>query len=355
MTTGYVRSPRCIVQTDAGMFAPESCEVTVSQHQSADTFSAKIALDDPSGLDESYWADTAPINVTVLATNDINSAGLTQMFIGVADKIEIDFESRMVHVSGRDKTAKMIDAKTNEKWLNKQPNDIITDLAGRVGLSVNFSGQATDRAGLKFNQDYNRISELDSNWNVIVRLARQMGCIAFVKGNVLQVQPIDGGTGGNYTIQYQKPTSSSYAQANFVKLTCHRDLNLAKKIKVNHKSWQHKQGKAIESEYELDGAGSDTLEHTLKGANLTKQQQDAHAQSRINDIASHERTITVDTVGDVNIDPSMMLVLNGTGTGFDQSYIISDIQHRWGWGEGYKMSIRVRNKDKKRGKAKQNK
>ena len=37
---------------------------------------------------------------------------------------------------------------------------IITQLAGRVGLTVNFAG-STDQAGLQFDQDYNEISDSD--------------------------------------------------------------------------------------------------------------------------------------------------------------------------------------------------
>lgn len=355
MSSGFIRQPRSLVVTDAGQFTPIECEVKESKHQSADTFSAKIALDDAAGLDESYWADTAPINVQVMICNDIASGGFVQKFTGQVDTVEIDLEDRTVHISGRDKTAKMIDSKTNEKWLNKQPKDIIQDLAGRAGLSVNFNGVTPDRAGLKFGQDYNRISELDSYWNVIVRLAKQLGCIAFVSGDTLNIQPWDFGAGNTYTVTYQKPDDTEAAQSNAVKVMLTRDLNLAKKVKVNHKSWQHKEGQAIQSEFESDGAGSDTLTYTWKGANLTKQQQDAIAQSKLTEITSHERTVSVDAPGDVTIDPSMTLVLTGTGTGFDQSYVISDISHRLSWGEGYRMTVRVRNQDEKRGKAKQNK
>lgn len=355
MSDGFVRAPRCIVSTDGGDCVPIDCEVSVSQHQSADTFNAKIALDGPDGIGASFWADTSPINVTVMATNDANSGGYTQMFTGQVDKVEIDFEDRTVHISGRDKTSGPLDQKTNEKWLNKQPQDIISDLAGRSGLGVNFSGQSPDRAGLKYKDDYNRISELDSHWNVIVRLSKMLGCIAFVKGSTLNIQPYDFSGGGTYTISYVPPTPENYAQGNFIKMTCGRDLNLAKDVKVNHKSWQHKEGKAIESEFESSGSGSALLLHSLKGANMTKAQQDSITKARLAEIISHERTVTIDTYGDVTIDPSMTLVVTGTGTGFDQSYVISDIEHHWSWDQGYRMNVRVRNKDSKRSGGQQNK
>jgi phage protein D len=337
--SGFTRQPRCTVNG----ITPIECSVHVSQHQSADTFAASIALDDPGNPGAAYWANTAPINVTIMATNDVASGSMTQMFTGGVDKVDIDWDQRIVHISGRDLTSGLIDAKTNEKWLNKQPEDIITDLAGRVGLSVQFSGKSPDRAGLKYKDDYNRISELDSYWNVIVRLAREVGCIAYVKGSVLFVQPWDFSGGGQYQVVYAPPTAGSAAQGNVIKLDTSRDLVLAKQITVNHKSWQHKQGQAIESEFQAPGSGG-TLKHGLKAANKTKQQSDAVAQGRINEIISHERTVTIRTYGDVTIRPDMNLVLSGTGTSFDQSYVISDIEHHWSWHQGYLMTLRVRNK-----------
>jgi hypothetical protein len=85
------------------------------------------------------------------------------------------------------------------------------------------------------------------------------------------------------------------------------------------------------------------LRHMLKAANQTKQQQDAIAKGMLANITSHERTVTIRAPGDVSIRPDMNLVLSGTGTAFDQSYVISDIEHNWSQHQGYVMTVRVRN------------
>jgi hypothetical protein len=43
------------------------------------------------------------------------------------------------------------------------------------------------------------------------------------------------------------------------------------------------------------------------------------------------------------------LALNGTGTEFDQSYIISDIVHRFDFDGGYQMTVSAFNQDDDRG------
>src|SRR6266436_5173439 len=115
--SGFTRQPRCTVNG----ITPIECSLHISQHQSADTFAAVIALDDPGNPGPAYWADTAPIPVTIMATNDVASGSMTQMFTGRVDKVDIDWDDRTVHIRGRDKTSALIDAKTTEKWLNKQP------------------------------------------------------------------------------------------------------------------------------------------------------------------------------------------------------------------------------------------
>lgn len=347
---GYIRAPRVIVATDGGDFRPLECSVDVSQHQSADTFDATIAIDDSGAI---ALCDMAPINVTIMATNDQTAGGWVQMIMGQADKVETNFEERTISISGRDMTAQLTDQKTNEKWQNKKPEEIIQDLAGRAGLGTQITGSSKDKAGLKYKDDYNRISELDNFWNVITRMANHMGCIAFVKGQTLYVQPFDQSNGGTYTVWYVPPTPETPAQSNAISITGSRDVNLSKNVTVKHMSWQHKEGKGIFSKYSSSGAGSGNLDFWFKAANLTKAQQDQLAQTKLKEILSHERKCTITMPGDVNIDPMMMLQLSGTGTGFDQSYIMSSIKHSWSYDDGHMMHIDCRNQDSKRGGASQ--
>src|SRR5260221_13860479 len=105
--SGFTRQPRCTVNG----IVPIECSINVSQHQTADTFAAVIALDDPANPGPAYWADTAPIAVTIMATNDVATRSMTQMFIGNVEWVEILWDQRTVHIRGRDNTGALIDAK----------------------------------------------------------------------------------------------------------------------------------------------------------------------------------------------------------------------------------------------------
>ena len=344
------RQPRAWVNAGGAQLVPEECSVHVSLHQSADTFYAKLPLDNDAGLDEDWWASTAPIPLTITAANDVAAGGAVTLLTGNVDEAQVDFVNRTVEVRGRDLTGALIDLKTSEKWQNLTGKDLITNLAGRVGLTVQFSGDS-DKAGLQYDQDYNEISDLDSAWNVIVSSAQRLGCIAFVKGTILYIQPLDQPPTSFYTFTYQRPTAGQRAAGNFVSLYATRNLSLAKDVSLEIASWQHKQGKAIKSKFESKSAssGSDKLLYQFRGANLTKEQQDRDAKSYLKQTLTHERSVRASLPGDVNISALMGFRLSGTGTDFDQDYVMADIAHQFSLGNGYTMMIDAHSQDASRG------
>jgi phage protein D len=349
-----LRQPRAFLTIAGAQLTPIECSVNVSLHQSADTFYAKLPLDNDAGLDETFWADTAPIPITINGTNDVSQGGLTALLVGQVDEPQIDFTNRLVMIKGRDLTAKLTDLKTSEKWQNLSNKDIINQLAGRAGLTVSFSGD-TDQSGLQFDQDTNEISDLDACWNVIVACAKHLGCIAFIKGTTLYIQPLDQQASSFFKVNYQRPTPGQIASGNFTTLLCARNLNLAKDASITMKSWQHKQGKTITSKLESKGKGKGTdqskLLYEFRAPNLTKEQQDRTAKSHLRETLSHERVVTLGNLpGDVTVNPATMgLMLSGTGTAFDQNYIISTVAHHFSFGSGYAMDIGAHNQDGSRG------
>lgn len=329
--------------------------VDVSLHQSADTFYAKLPLDNDAGLDEVFWANTAPIKATISAVNDVNSDSPTDLIVGVVDRAQIDFAHRVVEIHGRDLTSRLTDTKTSQQWLNRSNKDIIEQLAGEAGLMVQFGG-TTDDAGLQYGENYTEISDLDAVWNVIVKAADRLGCIAFVKGTVLYVQPIDQTPASFYEFSYQRPTSEQIAQGNFTGLLCTRNLDLAKDASIEIQSWQHRQGAVVTSKYQSKGSASanDKLLYQFRAPNLTKEQQDRIARNHLRQAMTHERVVSaVNMPGDVSISPLQGFRLQGTQTAFDQDYILSNVAHRFQFAGGYTMDVTANSQDAARGEPQQ--
>lgn len=345
-----VTQPRVYVQVGGAQLSPIECSVFLSLHQSADTFYFKVPLDNEEGLDENFWLDTAPITVTIAATNDQNAGGLTTMLIGQADAPDVDFALRSVMVRGRDLTAALTDQATSQQFLNQSNQQIITGLASQAGLTVNFAG-TTDKAGLQFDQDYTEISDNDAAWNMIVSCAKRLGCIAFVKGTVLYIQPLDNPPSSFYKVNYQRPTADEIASGDFVTLNCTRNLNLAKDASIEIKGKRHKQGDVLTSKFESKGKNTSTAKilYQFRGANPTKEQQDRIAQNHLKETLSHERGVNLTNLpGDVRVTPLSGLSLTGTGTAADQDYILSSTAHHWSE-KGYAMDIAAHSQDASRG------
>lgn len=351
-----VSGPRCVFVVNGKTIEAMEASVHVSRRQSADTFFAKLPLDNDAGLDETFWSDTAPIPIEVRGTNDISKGGFKTLLTGQVDKVQVTLHDRIVTLIGRDKTALLTDSSTSEQFLNQSVEDVVQTLATRAGLIAQFLG--TDdgdsaKAGLQYDQDVNLITTTDNYWNTIVGLARQSGQIAFVKGNTVFVQPIDAPGNGTFTVTYQRPSPGSPASSNSIMLTCARDLNIAKTVLVEHQTWNQKQGKSTTSKFQSksksNSAAKDTAIMRFHGANMSKSQQDRVAKSRLKETMIHEREVDIEMPGDVTIDPQSELELTGTGTKFDQSYLISGVVHRFDINGGYQMTVSIHNKDADRG------
>lgn len=317
-----------------------------SSHQTADTFSAAIPFDVlPAGMTPDDLSRNAPLAASIEATNDILAGGLTELIKGTIDQVDLDFVQKIATISGRDLAAGMIDTKSTEEWINHTTAAIVKDIAGRHGLSAVITN-GTTKAGLAYVDDFNQITDSDTEWDLLIKLAKREGATVFVKGTKVYFQPLGMASSGTFKLIYS-PALSGPPSGNFITLRCVRDLTLAKTVKAKVSGWNAKSKKAITSIYQAAGAAG-TLQYEHRGGNLNKAQTDLIAQSIVAQNINLERSVQADVPGDVSIDARMKLSLSGTGTSFDQTYSISEISHRFSQTEGYRMSISCQAADQAR-------
>lgn len=348
MATGILRAPRAYLQVSAGNITPTEVSYEMTTYRKSDGFSARVALDSNAGMDEIYWSNLTETAVTIFATNDANNGGFVPAFVGNIDDVDIDFLTRTAMIRGRDLGAALLETNSTEPFVNQSTTQIVNQIAGRVGLTAVVSVPSNDRIGAIYKTDNTRTISQDTLFNILTRLAKRAGCIFWINGKVLNFVPPEQVTGQPFTIQYQRPTPVTIAQGNFVTLQASRSYRLSRDIKVRTKSFQLKQKKGLVSEYNMAGSVSGSIVHEYRAPNLTKQQADAFTQARLNDISSLEKKLQIGMPGDVNVTPECPVNLIGTGTEFDQEYIISRVSHSFSQNGGYRMSMSVRNKDKDR-------
>jgi phage protein D len=344
MPSGSSRQPRAYLKIDGVDCIPIEVNVSMTAERNADNFGATLPLVAP--FDEQYFSDTSPIPIEVIMTNDQTVGEWVQMFTGFCDVPRINFSTRRVILTGRDKTSLLIETKTSEKWLNKTTTDIVNEIASRVGLTADISLTSPDKVGLTYKDDYNRISNQDVLFNVLTVLAEREGCAVFVRGDRLIFKPADQMNGGVITVAYQAPTKASYANGTFMNLEVSRNLSVAKNVGVSVKTWSQKQKKSLSTSWRSQGASSTKLDYTYSVPNNTKEQIDKIAKNKLAEITGQERLIDLEMPGDVNITPENRLNLTGTNTAYDQSYTISRANHHMSQ-SGYRLTIAGRGPDKK--------
>src|SRR6266478_3224321 len=95
---------------------------SVEQHKTrkTSTFSVAIPLSYPGA--EAALASLGDNEATIT----VLTRGVTAtLFTGECDTTDFDYVGRIIRVTGRDRSAKLHENKTSEKWLNKKGSEIV--------------------------------------------------------------------------------------------------------------------------------------------------------------------------------------------------------------------------------------
>ena len=300
---------------------PVSVDCDFNFTQNAGTFRAEIALNDPS-VDMGTLANAAPMDITISVMG-------ASLFQGVVDDVNADYVQGAVHISGRDNTAKLIDAVADpEVFRNRKRSDVVTELAGRVGLSatvVGGSGTAQGDAGKQWEAQHSAsITNGQSYWSIIQRYAQIDGVSAYVRGSNLYYGPDMGGQ--TRVFQYRAPSPGRAAWANFEGLHVRRNVNLAKTLKVSVSGYKSKKKAKVRGQAVMPGRGGELNYPDFRQNNLADDAQaQALAQNRLNAIAQKEFGCSVRVPGDPALTQRGMIAL--AGTDFDGVYTLESVHH----------------------------
>jgi hypothetical protein len=300
--------------------------VSLTATKKSGTFSGKMPLLTPgaAGL------------FAALGDNDssivVETRGQTGTLIsGEIDDVTLDIVGGEISFSGRDASAKLHDKKTAEKWINKKPDEIITDLAGRVGLSTQIEPLALTMQR-KMNDDYTKLSDNISYSMVVHKLSEFMGAYWYVQGSTLfvTITPPSDGYAVNYSID-----NVGRIVSDCISLSIKRNIQAGKPVKVTTKSWHTQDQKKYQGENTISGNGT-TKEYVYHLPNLTQEHVDQHSKGKSKDHARHEINVDAHCVGDPSISIAAGLALSGPY--FAGTYKIDKLDHTVGM-EGHSMTI----------------
>jgi len=335
--TGGVRPVVGYLVVNGAIIPVLQAECQQTANNQSGHFNATVAVDAlPAGADEDYFANTSPIQAAIAVSTQAGGQPTT-LIQGSIDTTDFDAETRLFHVNGNDATAPLHRQKSSEKFLNQQPQDIITTVAQRVGLTA-----AADSLGLfagKIMQiDFAKMTEDISLGSIVHKMTEFMGANWYLDPatQVMHVRLASSASSGGYTITYSPGPPIS---GNFLTMRITRKVPLSGNVAVTVKGWHTKRKQVIQSTKTMSGQGSGTLTYQYHVPNVEQDHADQHAAAKLANHTRHELSVSVECVGDETIDISKPLILSGTK--YDQSYDIDTINHVIG-DRGYTMMIQAK-------------
>jgi phage protein D len=340
-----MRAPRLRLLANGGEVpGAVEAEIRSNNHYAADRFHVAVAL---GAMAVAPWAASEDIQVELQVSLD-GGLGWVSLVQGSVDRVEIDPVTRMLWLDGRDRTAALIEARTQETFANRTASEIATLLAARHGLCADVQATTT-LVGRYWQMDHDRItldqfSRAITEWDLLVTLAQHEGFDVWVGGATLHFRAARQQAGSPTVLRAAASWSGS---ANVTALRLERSLTLACDIEVVVKSWNARQQAAFlqTARVRRDGAkaGRPPQRYVYVVPNLTPDAALQLAQRRLAELTRHERVIIAEMPGDLALLPRMQVVLEGSGTTFDQVYWVDEVDRHLSVGGGFTQQVRARN------------
>lgn len=318
-------------------------EVENNAFSAADTFRVSLAVAGlPDNRTEDWFASQQEINVEIFAgfptdPERFGAGELTSLIYGLTDEVEFDPVARVIHLSGRDLTAKMIDTRNTHLWLNKVSSTVATDLAKKYGLNAVVT-QTESKIGKYYDHVNANIQREHSDWDLLTWLARREKYVVYVSGHDLHFGPkADAVTAEPYILQWQ---DSPFA-FNGTSLNFSRSLNLARGVQVTVKSFHQRHG-TLSRSYPASMNGN-AQQYNYNIPNLHSEQAYQRAKALHAEIAQHEVQLSAALPADNELTVANVISVVGTGTAYDQKYYPDAIVRRMSPDGGYTMNISGKN------------
>lgn len=337
MLPSDVRAPRLrILANGVALQGALEAEIISNNYYGADRYLVTLAADADVATGLGYWASETDILLEVQVSTDGGSS-FVSLIVGSVDNAEIDPVRRTVHLEGRDLSARLIEARTQETFTNQRSSEIAELLAGRHNLQASVTSTTTP-VGRYYESEHDQItldafSRETTEWDLLVFLAQREGFDVFVSGTALCFQPPI--SSGNIAI----PLSIS----DFVDIRFERSLTLARDIQVTVKSWDSRLQSALTqtaSSAASDTAGGQPLTYILVQPNLTTDAALKLAERKLAELTRYERMFTGTMAGELTLSPRSVVLLTGSGTDLDQPYYISEIERSLSVSRGFVQRVR---------------
>jgi len=332
------RAPRLLVLANGAPLG-NATETAVSTYGgfAAGVWRVRAAL----AGDTARWAASTAVDVDIQLMLD-PLGGFVSLMQGSADYIGIDPIAGTLTLEGRDRSAALIEARTQETFANRTSSEIAATLASRHGLAADV--QATTTPVGRFWQlehdalTMNAHARATTEWDLLATLAGWEGFDLWVTGSTLHFRPPD--TLALPAVLAAAPTAAG--APDFTALRLERALSFAGDIVVTVKSWHSRLGAGtVQTAQTARGSGAQR-DYVFVVPNLSPDAALLLAQRKLAELASHELVFRGEMPGELVLSPRVAVQLIGTGTVFDTGFRIDEIERRISMRAGFSQLVQGR-------------
>ena len=334
-----VRAPRLRVLVN-GVAAPNPvvADIVSNNHYAADTFRVTLALGSTS---PGPWCAVRDMSIDIQVSLDAGSTW-TSLLQGSVDAVEFAPLAGTVRLVGRDRTAALIEARTQETFANQTASDIASLLAARHSLAADVA-PTSSLVGRYWQLEHDRTTldqfgQATTEWDLLVSLAQHEGFDVWVEGATLHFQPVAQANGITTVL---RAASTQDGPANVTGLHLDRALALADNIEVTVKSWNARAQTAFVQTATIGASSNPPRRYVYLVPNLAPDAALTLAEQKLSALIRQERVMSADLPGELQLRPRMQVQLTGTNTDFDQVYWIEEIARRLDVRSGFTERIRA--------------
>ncbi|MDE8348941.1 MAG: hypothetical protein POG74_05575 [Acidocella sp.] len=294
-------------------------------YYSADRFTIELAMGAAPLFSAGYYSELGLAEITIEVAN--YPAGFSGLITGQIDNIRIDFTTSLVKLSGRNLSARLIDAEISDTFVNQTSSQIAETLALRHGLVPNVTVTSTP-IGQYYELDHARSvlglhSRSGNAWDLMAQLAQLENFSLSVVGKILNFLP------------------PLLLQAAFLNVQSCIDLSfdMATTLPTTAivKSWNTRNKIALN--HSVGGMSGGIT--TLIKPNLTSEQAQLIATNHLLMLTLHSRIMKAKIPGELSMMPGTAILLAGTGSSFDQMYVVDSIVREISVKDGFTQTIRA--------------
>lgn len=325
------RAPRLLVLADGAPLAG-AFEATVSSTGAfaADWFRVRAAA---AGAEAARWSMASAIRVEVLMALSPD-AGFVSLIEGDVDAVALDPAQGALTLEGRDLSARLIEAPTQEVFANRTSSEIAAQFAARHGLAADVQPTATP-VGRYWQLGHDSLTlnaggRAATEWDLLALLARHEGFDVWVTGETLHFRP---------GLAALPPVALPLSAVSALRLD--RALTFAGDIVVTVKSWHSRAGAGCVGVARA-GRGGRARHYVFVEPNLAEDAAQALAERRLAELSGHEWRVTAEMPGELALMPRARLSLSGTLTAFDGEYRVEEVERRMHARRGFSQVVRAR-------------